>query len=56
MKSIGLIARLVCVVRARSRPHFKEGAKSLVARTTAKRAGKRVGFERGGGHPDVTVG
>jgi hypothetical protein len=28
------------------RPHFKEDAKSLVARATAKKSGERVGFER----------
>jgi hypothetical protein len=30
--------------------------KSIVARTTAKKAGERVGFERGGRRPDVGVG
>jgi hypothetical protein len=30
------------------RPHIKVGAKSLVARTTAKKVGKRFGFECGG--------
>jgi hypothetical protein len=28
------------------RLHFKEDAKNLVARTTAKKSGERVGFER----------
>ena len=52
-------------IGVRRPPHFREDdssgggptcAKNLVARTIAKRAGKRVGFEGGGGRPDVAAG
>jgi len=46
MKSTGSSQDWCASSTPNQRLHFKEDAKSLVARTIAKKSGERVGFER----------